>query len=70
MYVSTLRAKLACAAVLLVVAPDPAVAAWARQPIDLGIRESLPAWGPTSSALRGTIRCISLGNAVMRARDN
>jgi len=35
-YVSTLRAKLACAAVLLVLAPDPAVATWARQPIDLG----------------------------------
>jgi len=35
-YVSTLRAKLRCAAVLLVVAPDPSVAAWARQPIDLG----------------------------------
>jgi hypothetical protein len=33
-YVTTLRAKLACAAVLLVVAPDPAVAAWARQPIE------------------------------------
>lgn len=35
-YVSTLRAKHGCAALLLVVAPDPAVAAWARQPIDLG----------------------------------
>jgi len=35
-YVTTLRAKLACAAVLLVLAPDPAVAAWARQPIELG----------------------------------
>jgi hypothetical protein len=35
-YVSTLRAKLACAAVLLVIAPNPAVAAWARQPIELG----------------------------------
>jgi len=35
-YVSTLRAKLGCAAVLLVVAPSPAVAAWARQPIELG----------------------------------
>jgi hypothetical protein len=35
-YVATLRAKLACAAVLLVVAPDPAVAAWARRPIELG----------------------------------
>jgi len=35
-YVSTLRAKLGCAAVLLVVAPNPAVAAWARQPIELG----------------------------------
>jgi flagellar biosynthesis/type III secretory pathway protein FliH len=35
-YVSTLRAKLACAAVLLVVAPDRDVATWARQPIELG----------------------------------
>lgn len=35
-YVSTLRAKLACAAVLLVIAPDPVVAAWARRPIELG----------------------------------
>jgi hypothetical protein len=35
-YVSTLRAKLGCAAMLLVVAPNPAVAAWARQPIELG----------------------------------
>ena len=35
-YVASLRAKLACAAVLLVVALDPAVAAWARRPIDLG----------------------------------
>jgi hypothetical protein len=35
-YVTTLRAKLDCAAVLLVVAPDPEVAAWARQPIELG----------------------------------
>jgi hypothetical protein len=35
-YVATLRAKLACAAVLLVIAPDPAVAAWARRPIELG----------------------------------
>jgi hypothetical protein len=35
-YVTTLRAKLACAAVLLVLAPDPTVAAWARQPIELG----------------------------------
>jgi len=34
--VSTLRAKLACAAVLLVIAPDRDVAAWARRPIDLG----------------------------------
>jgi len=35
-YVATLRAKLTCAAVLLVIAPDPGVAAWARQPIELG----------------------------------
>jgi hypothetical protein len=35
-YVSNLRAKRACDALLLVIAPDPAVAAWARQTIDLG----------------------------------
>ncbi len=35
-YVSTLRAKHRCAAVLLVIAPDPGVAAWARRPIELG----------------------------------
>jgi len=35
-YVATLRAKLDCAAVLLVVTPDPEVAAWARRPIELG----------------------------------
>ena len=35
-YVTTLRAKLACAAVLLVIAPNPRVAAWARRPIELG----------------------------------
>jgi len=35
-YVASLRAKLACAAVLLVIAPDPGVAAWARRPIELG----------------------------------
>jgi hypothetical protein len=35
-YVAHLRAKLDCPAVLLVIAPDPAVAAWARRPIDLG----------------------------------
>jgi hypothetical protein len=35
-YVSTLRAKLACAAVLLVVTPDRRVARWARKPIELG----------------------------------
>jgi hypothetical protein len=31
-----LRAKLDCPAVLLVVATDPRVAAWARLPIELG----------------------------------
>jgi hypothetical protein len=35
-YVSALRAQLDCPAVLLVVAPSPAVAAWARLPIELG----------------------------------
>jgi hypothetical protein len=35
-YVANLRAQLSCAAILLVVAPDPQVAAWARRSIDLG----------------------------------
>jgi hypothetical protein len=35
-YVTALRAKLDCAVVLVVIAPDPDVAAWARQPIELG----------------------------------
>jgi hypothetical protein len=35
-YVANLRAKLNCAALLLVIAPDPAVARWASRPIDLG----------------------------------
>jgi hypothetical protein len=35
-YVANLRARRACDALLLVVAPDPAVAAWARQTIELG----------------------------------
>jgi hypothetical protein len=35
-YVAALRAQLACPAVLLVVAPKPAVAAWAHRPIELG----------------------------------
>ncbi len=35
-YVAALRAQLDCPAVLLVVAPKPAVAAWARRPIELG----------------------------------
>jgi hypothetical protein len=35
-YITALRAKLDCPAVLLVVTPDPAVASWARRPIDLG----------------------------------
>jgi hypothetical protein len=35
-YVANLRAKRACDALLLVIAPDPSVAAWARQPIELG----------------------------------
>jgi hypothetical protein len=35
-YVATLRAKLRCPAVLLVIAPTPDVSAWARQAIDLG----------------------------------
>ena len=35
-YVAALRAQLDCPAVLLVVAPRPSVAAWARRPIELG----------------------------------
>jgi hypothetical protein len=35
-YLATLRARRRCPACVLVVAPDPAVAAWARAPIDLG----------------------------------
>ena len=35
-YVTTLRAKHACAVVLLVIAPDRSVAAWARRPIEIG----------------------------------
>jgi hypothetical protein len=35
-YVANLRAKRACDALLLVIAPDPVVAAWARQTIELG----------------------------------
>ena len=35
-YVANLRARRACDALLLVIAPDPAVAAWARQTIELG----------------------------------
>jgi hypothetical protein len=35
-YVAILRAELGCAAVLLVIAPDPRVARWARRRIELG----------------------------------
>jgi hypothetical protein len=35
-YVTTLRAELDCSAMLLVFTPDPVVAAWARQPIEIG----------------------------------
>ena len=35
-YVATLRATLTCPVVLLVVSPDASVAAWAREPIELG----------------------------------
>ncbi|WP_280387827.1 hypothetical protein [Nocardia wallacei] len=35
-YVATLRSRLRCPAYLLVVAPDPEVAAWCREPIELG----------------------------------
>lgn len=36
LYVAALRAGFACPALLLVIAPDPGVADWARRPIDLG----------------------------------
>jgi hypothetical protein len=36
-YVAVVRAKNRCPTVVLVVAPDAAVAAWAAQPIDLGL---------------------------------
>lgn len=36
LYVAALRARLHCPVALLVVAPDPAVARWARTPIPLG----------------------------------
>jgi hypothetical protein len=35
-YVAALRARLRCPAVLLVIAPEPAIARWARRPIELG----------------------------------
>jgi hypothetical protein len=35
-YVTALRAKLDCAVVLLVIAPDPEVAVWTQRPIELG----------------------------------
>jgi hypothetical protein len=36
LYVAALRAKLRCPVTLLVVTPEPAVASWARRPIELG----------------------------------
>ncbi|MEV6772286.1 hypothetical protein AB0N05_27010 [Nocardia sp. NPDC051030] len=35
-YISTLRARLQCPTYLLVVSPQPGVAAWCREPIELG----------------------------------
>jgi hypothetical protein len=35
-YIAALRAQLGCAAVLLVIAPEPAIARWARRSIELG----------------------------------
>ncbi len=35
-YLTTLRARMSCPVVLLVIAPDPAVARWCAQPISLG----------------------------------
>jgi len=35
-YVAALRARLGCPAMLLVIAPEPAIARWARRPIELG----------------------------------
>ncbi len=36
LYVAAARARLGCPVTLLVLAPDPAVARWASQPIELG----------------------------------
>lgn len=36
MYVVSLRTRMRCPAVLLVVAPDPAIARWCARPIELG----------------------------------
>jgi hypothetical protein len=35
-YIAALRARLRCPALLLVIAPEPAIARWARRPIELG----------------------------------
>jgi hypothetical protein len=51
-YVTVVRAKKRCPAVVLVVAPDAAVATWAAQAIDLGLG-------------RGTLRPVVLGPAVV-----
>jgi hypothetical protein len=51
-YVAVLRAKRECSAVVLAVAPDPGVAAWAAESIDLGLG-------------RGRIDPLVLGPAIV-----
>ncbi len=51
-YVAVVRAKKRCPAIVLVIAPDDAVATWAAQPIDLGLG-------------RGTLRPLVLGPAIV-----
>lgn len=63
-YVTTLRAKLDCSAVLLVVAPDPEVAAWARQPIELGhpgFLDSICDWDVTNREPPPGVRRLRAG---------
>jgi hypothetical protein len=51
-YVTVVRARKRCPAVVLVVAPDPKVAAWAADPIDLGLG-------------LGTVKPLVLGPAIV-----
>jgi hypothetical protein len=51
-YVTVVRARKRCPAIVLVVAPDPNVAAWAADPIDLGLG-------------LGTVKPLVLGPAIV-----